>query len=201
MEIMLSALLFALVACITPGPNNIMIMASGLNYGVRRTMPHLLGISIGFPAMFIGVGVGLGTLFESFPALHGVVKVLGISFLLYLAYRIATTTTGPELQADSRPMRFMEAVLFQWVNPKAWVNCIGAIAAFTTVSGDVLIQALWIALAFFVVCFPSVSVWLISGAALSQWLHRPQQRRAFNLVMAFLLALSVLPMVTTEFGV
>lgn len=196
MEIMLSALLFALVACITPGPNNIMIMASGLNYGVRRTLPHLLGISVGFPAMFIGVGVGLGSLFEAYPGLHGVIKVAGISFLLYLAYRIATTSAEPELQADSRPMRFFEAVLFQWVNPKAWVNCVGAIAAFTTVNGDVLIQALWIALAFFVVCFPSVSVWLLSGAALSQWLHRSGQRRTFNIVMASLLALSVLPMMS-----
>ncbi|OZG74818.1 lysine transporter LysE [Hahella sp. CCB-MM4] len=198
MEILLSALLFALVSTVTPGPNNIMVMTSGLNYGVYRTLPHFFGICLGFPAMVVAVGVGLGALFEEVPMLHTVIKVVGISYLLYLAYKIATTRSGPSDTDNDRPLTFVQAAMFQWVNPKAWVMAVGAMAAFTTVNGEVLMQSLWISSAFFLVSFPCVGLWLMGGAALRNWLSEPKQLRLFNLTMASLLLLSVLPMISAR---
>jgi len=128
MEIVLSVLLFALVSTVTPGPNNIMIMTSGVNFGVWRTLPHYLGICFGFPAMVVAISLGLGKVFEAFPQLHLVIKVLGITYLLYLAWRIATTATEIDGEKTSKPLSFLQAAAFQWVNPKAWVMAVGALA-------------------------------------------------------------------------
>ncbi|WP_020409916.1 LysE family translocator [Hahella ganghwensis] len=199
MEILVSALLFALVSTVTPGPNNIMVMTSGLNYGVYRTLPHFFGICLGFPTMVVAVGVGLGALFEEVPLLHTIIKIVGITYLLYLAYKIAMTRSGPSDTGSSRPLTFIQAALFQWVNPKAWVMAVGAMAAFTTVNGEVLSQSLWISSAFLLVSFPCVGLWLVGGAAMRNWLSQPRQLRLFNITMASLLALSVLPMVSAKF--
>ncbi len=198
MELLLSALLFALVSTVTPGPNNIMVMTSGLNYGVFRTLPHFFGICLGFPTMVVAVGVGLGAVFEELPFLHTAIKIVGITYLLYLAYKIASTRSGPAEVEHTRPLTFFQAALFQWVNPKAWVMAVGAMAAFTTVNREVLAQALWISLAFFMVSFPCVGLWLMGGAALRNWLKQPKQLRIFNLTMATLLVLSVLPMISAK---
>ena len=107
MEIVLSVLLFALVSTVTPGPNNIMIMTSGVNFGVWRTLPHYLGICFGFPAMVVAISLGLGKVFEAFPQLHLVIKVLGITYLLYLAWRIATTATEIDGEKTSKPLSFL----------------------------------------------------------------------------------------------
>lgn len=196
MEILFSAMLFALVGTVTPGPNNIMIMTSGLNFGVTRTVPHWLGVCLGFPLMVIAVGLGMGVLFNQLPLLQFWIKLLGISYLLYLACRIATTSTFVDRANPQRgrPMTFAEALLFQWVNPKAWVMSIGGLAAFSTAQAGMFVQSLWIALAFFCVGFPSVGAWLLGGAVLRRWLSQPRQRRAFNIIMAILLVLSILPM-------
>ncbi|MDI9244781.1 LysE family translocator [Marinobacter sp. CHS3-4] len=198
MEILLSVLLFALVSTATPGPNNIMVMTSGMNFGVWRTLPHYLGICIGFPAMVLGVSLGLGTLFEAVPVMHQLIKVLGISYLMYLAWRIATTATEVTQDDTSRPLSFWQAAAFQWVNPKAWVMAVGALATFTTVSGEVVYQAFWIAAAFMVVAIPSVGSWMLGGAGLRRLLQKPAYRRWFNWIMGLLLALSVIPMVSVE---
>ena len=200
MEILLSVFLFALVSTATPGPNNIMVMTSGMNFGVWRTLPHYLGICIGFPAMVLAISLGLGKVFEAAPMLHQIIKVLGISYLIYLAWRIATTATELEGDEKSRPLSFWQAAAFQWVNPKAWVMAVGALATFTTVSGEVLQQALWIAVAFMVVAVPCVGSWMLGGAGLSRLLQRPVYRRWFNWTMGLLLALSVIPMVSVEFS-
>lgn len=199
MEILLSVLLFALVSTVTPGPNNIMIMTSGVNFGVWRTLPHYLGICIGFPAMVIAISLGLGKVFEALPQLHLVIKVLGIGYLLYLAWRIATTATEIDGEKTSRPLSFWQAAAFQWVNPKAWVMAVGALATFTTVSsGEVLQQSFWIGLAFLLVSVPCVGSWMIGGAGLRRLLHKPLYRRMFNWTMGALLALSVIPMLSVE---
>lgn len=198
MEILLSVLLFALVSTATPGPNNIMVMTSGMNFGVWRTLPHYLGICIGFPAMVLAISLGLGQLFEAAPVIHQVIKVLGISYLMYLAWRIATTATEIREEGASRPLSFWQAAAFQWVNPKAWVMAVGALATFTTVSGGVLEQALWIAVAFMVVAVPCVGGWMLGGAGLRRLLQKPVYRRWFNWTMGVLLALSVIPMVSVE---
>jgi len=198
MDLLVSIVLFALVATVTPGPNNIMVMTSGLNHGVNRTLPHFFGICFGFPTMVIAVGLGLGALFEQFPLLHSVVKLLGISYLLYLAYKIGTTKPDVKGGSSGRPLTFFQAALFQWVNPKAWVMVIGSLAAFTRVGNELFEQALLIALAFFMVSFPCVGLWLLGGASLRRLLTRPRQLQVFNVTMAVLLALSVLPMLFTE---
>ena len=198
MEILLSVLLFALVSTITPGPNNIMVMTSGMNFGVWRTLPHYLGICIGFPAMVVAISLGLGQVFEAVPQLHQIIKILGISYLIYLAWRIATTATELDGKETGQPLSFWQAAAFQWVNPKAWVMAIGALATFTTVSGEVLQQALWIGVAFGLVAVPCVGSWMLGGAGLRRLLTKPLYRRLFNWTMGILLALSVIPMVSVE---
>ena len=193
MELFLSILLFALSTSITPGPNNIMIMTSGLNHGVKNSIPHLLGICFGFPVMVILVGLGIGVFFEMFPLFHEIIKIFGVIYLLYLSWLIALSSPTSLDGESSKPFSFVQASLFQWVNPKAWVMAAGAVSAYTTLSTDVFIQVIYIALAFFVVSFPSVGVWLVFGAGLKKYLKSPKHQKVFNVSMALLLICSVLP--------
>lgn len=195
MSLWLSLVMFAMVSTITPGPNNIMIMSSGLNYGIRRSLPHWFGIFLGFPIMTLAVGLGLGQAFVQWPWLHSVIKVLGISYLLFLAYKIAMTKTQSHQSKNSQPLTFMQAALFQWVNPKAWVMAIGALATFTTLEWSMFQQALLISLAFIMVGIPGTGLWLFAGSLLQQLLKQPAYQRAFNYTMAVLLVLSLIPMI------
>ncbi|WP_441004114.1 LysE family translocator [Pseudocolwellia agarivorans] len=195
MEFFSAIFLFALSTSITPGPNNIMIMTSGLNHGVKFSLPHLLGICFGFPIMVILVGLGIGVFFEMYPMLHEIIKIFGIIYLLYLSWLIAVSSPTSLDGGISNPLSFIQAALFQWVNPKAWVMAAGAVSAYTTVSTDIFIQVLYIALAFFVVSFPSVGVWLVFGAGLKKYLKSPKHQKIFNVSMAILLVGSVLPVV------
>lgn len=197
---LLAVLLFAFVSTLTPGPNNLMVMTSGLNFGVRRTLPHLLGICLGFPAMVMAVGLGAGQVFELWPQLHMLLKIAGVLYLLYLSYRIATTKAlntadSSKTGVKSKPFSFLQAAAFQWVNPKAWVMAMGAMASFTTLDGDAVWQALVITLCFFVVAFPCVGTWVLLGHGARRLLHRPSYLRAFNCSMALLLVLSLLPVI------
>ena len=194
MEFYLAILLFTTTASITPGPNNIMIMASGVNFGVKRSIPHVLGICLGFPVMVIALGLGLGTIFEKFPILHDIIKILGVAYLLYLAWLIASSRPFEEAASPVMPLRFDQAVLFQWVNPKAWVMATGAISAYTTV-GDTLAQVLFIAFAFLITAGPSVMIWLMFGAGLKRYLDNTIHNRIFNIVMALLLVVSMSPVI------
>ena len=198
MELFIIVFIFAVSTTVTPGPNNIMIMTSGLNHGVRKTMPHFLGICLGFPAMVAAIGFGLSTLFSKFPQIHLVIKILGITYLLYLAWKIATTDTQSTNNKNSKPFTFWQAAFFQWVNPKAWVMAIGAIAAFTTISGEHYLQIMLITGAFFLASFPCVGLWLFFGLGLKKLLTNPKQQKIFNITMAILLVLSIIPMMGTE---
>ncbi|MFT5331922.1 MAG: threonine/homoserine/homoserine lactone efflux protein [Porticoccaceae bacterium] len=195
MELYLAVLLFAATASITPGPNNIMIMASGVNFGIKKSLPHLLGICLGFPIMVIAIGLGFGLVFQAYPLLHELIKVIGIIYLLYLAWLIASAKPSV-INADvSKPLRFQQAVLFQWVNPKAWVMATGAISAYTS-SGDAMLgQVLFIAFAFSVTAGISVGIWLIFGAGLKRYLDDPLHYRVFNIAMAMLLVSSMSPVI------
>jgi len=195
MELQLAILLFALSASITPGPNNIMIMASGVNFGVNRSLPHLLGICFGFPVMLIMVGLGLSTIFVEYPSLHEVIKVLGLIYLLYLARKIAFSAPASLEGSVSKPFSFSQAAFFQWVNPKAWVMAISAISAFTSPSSGVYIEVLVISLIFFLVTFPCVGAWLFFGVGLKRFLRSQNYLRLFNASMASLLVVSVLPVI------
>ncbi|ALO34778.1 lysine transporter LysE [Colwellia sp. MT41] len=199
MELFLAILLFAVSTSITPGPNNIMIMASGLNHGVKSSLPHLLGICFGFPVMVILVGLGIGVFFEMYPLFHEIIKIFGVIYLLYLSWLIALSSPTSLDGKLSKPFSFVQAALFQWVNPKAWVMAVGAVSAYTSLSTDVFNQVIYIALAFFVVSFPCVGVWLVFGSGLKKYLKSPKHQKTFNVAMALLLIGSVLPVLKELF--
>lgn len=194
-EVFLALLGYAFVTSITPGPNNLMLLASGVNFGFIRTIPHMLGVGIGFFVMLLAVGFGLGAVFTAFPALHLVLKVLGSAYLLYLAWRIATTRSlAKEGKAGTVPMTFLEAAAFQWVNPKAWVMALSAMAIYTNPDRPFL--SIWIvAAAFALVNLPSVSSWAGFGTALRGFLSDPVRLKWFNIAMGVLLVLTLWPMV------
>ena len=195
MELILPILLFAISATITPGPNNIMLMASGLNFGIQKSIPHLLGVTIGFPFMVILIGLGFQIVFEKYPLLHEIIKIAGIIYLVYLAWRIATSAKQSLDGPKPVPFRFWQAALFQWVNPKAWVMATGAIAAYTSMSSDFFSQVLVIALTFMMVAFPCAGSWLVFGSSLKRILQKPVYQQAFNITMALLLIVSILPVI------
>ncbi|MDH1524860.1 LysE family translocator [Achromobacter mucicolens] len=184
--------LFALVSSITPGPNNVMLASSGLNFGFRRSVPHLLGVNLGFTLMIFLVGVGLGSVFQQTPALYTVLKYAGAAYLLYLAWKIANSGPLDEGEARGKPFTFLQAAAFQWVNPKAWVMAVGVVATYTPQNGffaNLVIATLVCG----IVNLPSIGIWVTFGTALRRVLHRPAAIRAFNVGMALLLVASLYP--------
>ncbi|ABI71207.1 LysE family translocator [Shewanella frigidimarina] len=194
MELVFAIALFAFSAGITPGPNNIMLMTSGVNFGIKRSIPHLMGISLGFPTMILAVGLGLSAIFQAYPFIHIVIKVIGISYLLYLSWLIANSSNKMEGKQVSKPFTFLQAAAFQWVNPKGWIMAVGAIATFTSVQQELNSQVITIASVFLCVAFPCAIVWLGFGVALKRLLKNERQQRIFNITMALLLVASIIPM-------
>lgn len=172
-----------------------MLTATGLNFGFRRGIPHLLGICIGFPVMLVLIGLGFGSLFKLYPILHDLIKLIGILYLLYLAWKIATSRRANQQDIQSRPMNFWESAAFQWVNPKGWVMGSSALAAFTSLEADFLIQVLIVAGTFMLVAFPCAGIWLVFGASLQAYLRNPNHLRLFNISMALLLVASIIPVI------
>ncbi len=194
MDYLLTVFLFSASATITPGPNNIMLMTSGLNFGALRTVPHYLGVCIGFPVMVVLIGLGLGLVFDRYPIIHEIIRVLGIAYLLYLSWRIANAAPSTLSATQPRPLTFMQAALFQWINPKAWVMATSAVATFTS-GADIFMQVLVIALTFLMVTFPCSGIWLFFGVWLQKVLKSPAHQRVFNTSMAVLLVLSITPVI------
>ncbi|MGL5467165.1 MAG: LysE family translocator [Shewanella sp.] len=195
MELILAIALFAFSSGITPGPNNIMLMTSGVNFGVKRSIPHLMGISLGFPTMILAIGLGLSTVFQAYPIIHQVIKVIGIVYLLYLSWLIANSSSKMEGKSIAKPFSFLQAAAFQWVNPKGWIMAVGAIATFTSVQHDLTPQVITIATVFLCVAFPCAVVWLGFGVALKRILKNERQQKIFNITMAVLLVASIIPMI------
>ncbi len=190
----LALLVYAFVSSITPGPNNFMLLASSVNFGFVRTIPHMLGIGIGFFLLLLGVGFGLGTLLAAFPAMHIALKVAGGAYLLFLAWKIATSRKlGSGREEGARPMRFIEAAAFQWVNPKAWVMALSAMAVYTSPAAPYR-SVLIVGSAFALVNFPSVSCWAGFGTGLRGFLSDPTRLKWFNIVMGLTLAATLWPM-------
>ena len=201
-EMLLALAGFSFVSSVTPGPNNLMLLASGVNYGFVRTIPHMLGIGIGFAVLLLCTGFGLGQLFERVPSAYLVLQIAGAAYLLYLAWRIANaappeprgTGEGAAGQADSgRPMWFIEAAAFQWVNPKAWVMAVTSMSIYTNPQAHTA-SVLTIAAMFTLINVPTVSLWCGMGTALREFLSDPAKLRLFNWTMAGLLVLSLWPM-------
>jgi threonine/homoserine/homoserine lactone efflux protein len=194
METLLPLLGFVVVQTFTPGPNNLMCLVSGANFGLRRTVPHIAGIAAGFPIMIVATGFGLGYLFDAWPILHDVLKYVAFAYLLWLAWRIANAgRPKTDSGAGARPLTFVEAAAFQWVNPKAWAIVFAAMALYTTAAGNKVVEIGLIAVLFGLVCFPNGVVWTLFGRAIAGFLDNDTHRRWFNIGMAVLLVVSVLP--------
>ena len=196
-----SALAFAVSMSASPGPNNTMLTASGANFGFRRTVPHMLGVSIGFPAMLLAVALGAGEVLRAHPLALAVLRWAGAAYLLWLAWRIASARPavkdGGELAG--RPFSFLQAVMFQWVNPKAWVIGLAAVLTQTTASGAAQIaEAVLLAGLFLVVTLITSVFWILIGVGAARLLRTPRALRGFNVAMAALLVASLLPLLWGE---
>jgi threonine/homoserine/homoserine lactone efflux protein len=184
---------FALVTVITPGPNNLMLMASGTNFGFVRTIPHMLGIGLGFPLMVACVGLGVMQVFDLWPLSYTLLKSVSVAYLLYLAWRIANaappaSADGP---AEGRPLTFLQSAAFQWVNPKAWSMALSAITLYAT--GRDLMAVLWVAGVYVAVSAISTTSWTVLGQQVRRLLKNPARLRVFNWVMAVLLVATLVP--------
>lgn len=193
LDTLLALFLFAFTTSITPGPNNMMLFASGVNFGFARTIPHMLGIGVGFFVLLLAVGLGLGALLHSVPLIYTALKFAGGAYLVWIAWKIGSSRSLGEGKASARPMTFLQAAAFQWVNPKAWVMAVSAMATYTS-SDSYLLSVLFVGLVFALVNVPSVSTWAGFGSALRQWLSEPSRLKWFNITMAVLLVVSLWPM-------
>ncbi len=190
-EILTALAAFALVTSITPGPNNLMVMASGANFGVTRTIPHLLGISLGFVLMTVLIGAGLAQIFKIYPDAYTALKIVSVAYMLFLAWKIATVAPQGEISRTGTPLTFLQAALFQWINPKGWAMALTAISLYAP-SRTMAAIAL-VALVFGAVNLPSVSVWILLGRQMQRVLTSNSRMRIFNIVMATLLIASLYP--------
>lgn len=190
-EILTALAAFAFVTSITPGPNNMMLLASGANFGFRRSIPHMLGIGIGFVVMVILVGAGLMQLFDTWPTSYQILKVFSAAYMVWLAWKIAKSASPEGQSAGAKPMTFLQAALFQWVNPKAWTMALSSITLFAP--GREFSAVLWVGLIFGAINLPCVSSWTILGQKLRLILSNPTRLTAFNWTMAALLIASLIP--------
>ena len=194
-DTLLAIALFALVTSVTPGPNNLMLLASGVNHGVRATLPHMAGITVGFLVMLVAVGLGLGAVFGRYPAVYTVMKWLGVAYMLYLAWGMVRSGPPGEsgAAAGPRPMGFWAAAAFQWVNPKAWVMAVGVFSSYLA-PGYGAWAVVAVSVLFALVGAPSIGVWAVFGSGMREHLRSPRVLRAFNWAMALLLVASLLPL-------
>ncbi len=187
---------FGLASTMTPGPNNIMLLSSGLTFGYKRTIPHALGINCGFPVMVICVGLGVGKLFEVFPFIYSALKVVGIGYLLWMAWHIANSKGSLNMEnKKDKPFTFLQAALFQWVNPKAWMVAITSTATFITDHQIVLIQVMIISSIYFFCAIVSTNAWSLGGVILKRFIQNERLVQIFNIVMAVLIMGSILPFI------
>ncbi len=191
---------FIIAMVATPGPNNLMLMAAGANFGFRRSLPHLLGISAGCQILLLAIALGLGKLFETYPQVVTVLRAAGSLFLLYMAWQLLRPAaglgqSGAAVAKEVRPLTFWQAALFQWINPKAWMMTITAVATFAN-PAQFVVSTLIIGMLFLVLGFPLISAWNVGGAALKHWLQQGRRLVRFNRVMAVLLIGSLYPLLT-----
>ncbi len=193
MEVYYSLIIFCFVGSITPGPNNIMIMNSAINYGIYRSLPHYLGICFGFAFMLLAFGFGLGVIFINYVILHKIVKIIGSIYLLYLAFKIMTL--DPKIEAKTvnirKPITFIQSVLFQWTNPKAFILAINVFAIFNFKNMLVSTQVLLITVVNFIILIFSTGCWLLGGALIKKILQNYNHVKVFNISMGLLLILSI----------
>ena len=191
-ELIFALFIFAFVSSITPGPNNIMLMASGTNFGFQKSIPHILGINIGYSMLIFSLGIGLMEVFNLFPLIKNILKFLCVGYLVYLSYRIATSSTsaGKNEEHKSRPMSFTEAMLFQWVNPKGWTMGLSAITIYSPTNA--LSSIILVTFAFSITNFPCQCLWVLLGQQFRKLMTSSIKLRIFNYIMAGLLMLTLI---------
>ncbi len=197
-ELFAALAVFAFVSSITPGPNNLMLMTSGINFGMRRTVPHMLGVTLGFTLMIALIGLGVMKVIEAVPGSMLFITIASGLYLLYMAWKIATTNTSPAengtAATKSKPFTFLQAALFQWVNPKAWTMALTAISAYAPKS-EGWVGVFIVAGVFGIINLPSTGAWAVMGAKMRRFLSDPVRLKTFNITAAILLVASVYPMV------
>lgn len=190
-DTLIPLILFAFVGSFTPGPNNLMATAAGNAVGLVRTLPQIFGVMVGFDVMIVLFGLGFAQVLVAYPGLHGGLKIIGALYLLYLAWRLARAGDPAAGDPMKRPLTFIEAALFQWLNPKAWTLAVGVVTAFTT-GGDALIRELIVIIVIFsVMIIATLVVWCLFGVAIRTFLSSERQRRIVNYSMAGTVVLSV----------
>ncbi len=192
LDLLLPLLGFAFVTVMSPGPNNLMLMASGANFGFRRTLPHMAGIALGFPTMILLVGLGVMQVFDLWPPARTVLTVVSVIYMLWLAWKIAHAAApgdGPDTRA--RPLSFVQSAAFQWVNPKAWSMALGAITLYA--QGRGLEPVLWVSGTYLLMSFLSTTSWTVLGQQIRRWLNSPRRLTLFNWTMAVLLLAAMVP--------
>jgi len=190
-ELISALALFAFVSSITPGPNNLLLMASGANFGFRQTIPHMLGINLGFVFMCLVVGVGLAQVFESYPVSYTILKTFSVVYLLWLAWKIAHAAPFKSQNAAGTPMNLLQAAAFQWVNPKAWAMVLTTISVYTP--AQTVQMVVLVALIFACINLPSIGTWTVLGQQMARFLTSPRRLVVFNWSMALLLVASLYP--------
>ncbi|MCR9277933.1 MAG: LysE family translocator [Pseudomonadaceae bacterium] len=190
--------MFAFVSSITPGPNNLMLMASGANFGLRRSLPHMIGVTLGFMVMLLGVGLGLMALFERYPLALTTLQVVCTGYLLYLAWRIATASRPDSTSSSGKPLTFLQSAAFQWVNPKAWTMGVSAMSLYAP--GQASADILTVVVVFGLINLPCISTWTLIGQRLASLLRSPTRLRWFNRIMAALLLTSLAPVIRGWLG-
>ncbi|WP_368344171.1 LysE family translocator [Pelagovum sp. HNIBRBA483] len=192
-ELLTALMGFAFVSSITPGPNNMMLMASGANFGVRRTVPHMMGVGLGHSFMIVVLGAGLVQVFETYPLTLTVMKWVSVGYLLYLSWKIANAAPkAPDApETGGQPFTFLQAAAFQWVNPKGWFMALTAISAYT--GNQTMREVVIVAVVFVCTNIPSISFWTVLGQQMRKFLTSPVRLRTFNIVMALLLVATLIP--------
>lgn len=197
-ELYLALLSFAFISVITPGPNNLMLMASGLNFGWRRSIPHMIGVGFGFPLMLIVVGLGLVQLFETYPLIKQVMTAGSVVYLIYLAWKVANAAPTQEGKAASKPLTLFQATAFQWVNPKAWSMALTALTVYVPV--EMGWKGAMMAAATYVACgLVSTNTWTLLGTQIKHILRSSKYQRSFNYACAIILVATLIPAISEYF--
>ncbi len=192
-QTIIAVLIFSTVMAFTPGPNNAMLASSGSRFGLARTLPHAAGVTLGFPVMIFVVGLGLASILLASPLLQLAMKSVSCAYLLWMAFQIARSTSAKENGGRDKPLTFLQAAAFQWINPKAWMMAVGAISAYTTGSDRLYLEVAIIAAVSLVVSIFSTLTWAAFGAGIRRWLRSAIALRCFNIAMALSLIASMVP--------
>jgi threonine/homoserine/homoserine lactone efflux protein len=194
METLIPYVVYCVAMSGTPGPNNVMVLASGANFGFKRSQPHIWGINIGFSLMMFILALGLGAVFLAEPRLQLALKVVGVAYMLWLAFKIATASGINDGHITGKPLTFMQAAAFQWVNPKAWMMILGAISVYGPPGYSPVEKALYLSVVMLLAGSAPTQIWTAFGVGIRRFLQNPRALKAFNFTMAALLVLSLFPM-------